>query len=107
MSARLAREDTGAARASGYVADDQEDEWDDEDGLSQLDTALHQQSSAWWEDPISGCPSTLEETCMTLLDSCTFCLSYASHSSVQTKSRKAWYILTYNPPSSFLPILQP
>ncbi|TBU26167.1 RNA dependent RNA polymerase-domain-containing protein [Dichomitus squalens] len=69
VAARLARVDSGRARISGYVADDQEDEFDDEDGLSQLDTALRQQSSAWWEDPISGSPSSLEETCMTLIDS--------------------------------------
>ena len=69
VAARMSRVDSGRARISGYVADDQEDEFDDEDGLSQLDAALHQQSSAWWEDPISGSPSSLEETCMTLIDS--------------------------------------
>ncbi|KAI0746913.1 RNA dependent RNA polymerase-domain-containing protein [Daedaleopsis nitida] len=70
MSARLSREDCGRARASGYVVEDQEDdEWDDEDGLTQLDKSLREQSSAWWEDLVSGCPSSLEETCMTLLDS--------------------------------------
>ena len=40
-----------------------------EDGLSQLDAAVHQQSGAWWEDPITGSPSSLEETCMMLIDS--------------------------------------
>ncbi len=70
ISARLAREGAGTARAEGYVHEDrEEEEWDDEDGLTQLDKALHAQSSAWWEDPISGCPSSLEETCMTLIDS--------------------------------------
>ena len=70
MSARLAREDTGKARVAGHVADDREDEeWDDEDGLTQLDQAIEDRSSAWWEDPISGQPSSLEETCMTMLDS--------------------------------------
>ena len=65
----MARADSGRARISGYVFDDGDDEFEDEDGLSQLDAALHQQSSAWWEDPISGQPSSLEETCMTLIDS--------------------------------------
>ena len=69
IPARLARADSGRARAFGYVHEDQEEEWDDEDGLTQLDNALHEQSSAWWEDPISGSPSSLEETCMRLLDS--------------------------------------
>ena len=70
VAARMARVDSGRARVSGYVHDDgDDDEEEDEDGLSQLDAALHQQSSAWWEDPISGSPSSLEETCMTLIDS--------------------------------------
>ncbi|PIL27621.1 RNA-dependent RNA polymerase [Ganoderma sinense ZZ0214-1] len=69
VAARMARADSGRARISGYVFDDGDDEFEDEDGLSQLDAALHQQSSAWWEDPISGSPSSLEETCMTLIDS--------------------------------------
>ena len=67
MAARLAREDGGTARVAGHVADDKDDELDDEDGLDQLDEALREQSSAWWEDPVSGCPSSLEETCMVLL----------------------------------------
>lgn len=41
----------------------------DEDGHSQLDAALHQQNSVRWEDPISGNPSSLEETCVTPIDS--------------------------------------
>ncbi|KAI0674419.1 RNA dependent RNA polymerase-domain-containing protein [Trametes maxima] len=69
MMARMTREAAGRARASGYVAEEYEDEdVDDEDGLKGLDKALKEQSSAWWEDPISGQPSSLEETCLVLLD---------------------------------------
>lgn len=66
MTSRLAREDGGTARVAGHVADDKDVEWDDEDDFD-LDEALREQSSAWWEDPVSGCPSSLEETCMVLL----------------------------------------
>ncbi|KAI0827045.1 RNA dependent RNA polymerase-domain-containing protein [Trametes gibbosa] len=73
ITARMAREAAGIARAAGLVSrdyeDELEDEDEDEDGLDDLDKALREQSSAWWEDPISGCPSGLEETCLTLLDS--------------------------------------
>ncbi|KAI0737583.1 RNA dependent RNA polymerase-domain-containing protein, partial [Daedaleopsis nitida] len=70
MAARLARENNGTARAAGYVVEDaDEEELDDEDGLTQLGKELLEHSSAWWEDPVSGCPSSLEETCMALLDS--------------------------------------
>ncbi|KAI0372068.1 hypothetical protein BV20DRAFT_1065820 [Pilatotrama ljubarskyi] len=71
ITARIVREAAGVARAAGYVADDYDDdvEADDEDGLDGLDKALREQSSAWWEDPISGLPSSLEETCLTLLES--------------------------------------
>ncbi|KAG5220575.1 RNA dependent RNA polymerase-domain-containing protein [Salix suchowensis] len=41
---------------------------DDEDGLHQFDYAIQQRSTAWWADPISGCPSSLEETVMYLLE---------------------------------------
>ncbi|KAI0777795.1 RNA dependent RNA polymerase-domain-containing protein [Trametes elegans] len=71
MMARMAREAAGTARAAGYVAEDYDAELEeeDEDGLDGLDKALNDQSTAWWEDPISGLPSSLEETCLTLLDS--------------------------------------
>ncbi|KAI0360558.1 hypothetical protein OH77DRAFT_1493021 [Trametes cingulata] len=71
ITARIVREAAGVARAAGYVAEDYDDDVgdDDEDGLDGLDKALREQSSAWWEDPISGLPSSLEETCMTLLES--------------------------------------
>ncbi|KAH9852493.1 RNA dependent RNA polymerase-domain-containing protein [Lenzites betulinus] len=70
INARMTREAAGIARAAGLTSRDYEDELEDEDedGLDGLDKALREQSSAWWEDPISGCPSGLEETCLTMLD---------------------------------------
>lgn len=70
LGARRARQSVGEARARGYSSRDlheEADDEDDEDGLT--DTVLNEQSSAWWTDQISGCPSTLEETVMILLDS--------------------------------------
>jgi RNA-dependent RNA polymerase len=74
MSARRARENAGLARVKGYSEDyskseDSEIELDDEDGFEFFDTTEQEKSSAWWRDEISGCPSTLEETVMCLLDS--------------------------------------
>ncbi|KAI8969425.1 RNA dependent RNA polymerase-domain-containing protein [Trametes punicea] len=72
MMGRVIREALGVGRAAGYVAEDRDDELEDEDedGLNGLDKALKEsQSSAWWEDPVSGLPSRLDETCLTLLDS--------------------------------------
>ncbi|KAL6305950.1 RNA dependent RNA polymerase-domain-containing protein, partial [Sparassis latifolia] len=67
IAQRLARMAVGTARARGYVFEDREQE-DDEDGINGLD-GMGIRSTAWWADPISGCPSTLEETVMVLLDS--------------------------------------
>lgn len=67
LSARLAREASGEARVQGHFVPDSDTD-DDEDAL-QLDDAVMQRSSAWWADQISGCPSSLEETVMVLLDS--------------------------------------
>lgn len=71
----LARQNPGTARVHGFVADDprgreknQEVELDDEDDMGELESALHEQSMAWWADPHSGCPSALHETVITLLD---------------------------------------
>ncbi|KAI0635289.1 RNA dependent RNA polymerase-domain-containing protein [Trametes polyzona] len=72
ISARMAREAAGIARAAGLVArdyDDNPEELEDEDELDGVGRALRDQSSAWWEDPVSGSPSALEETCLVLLDS--------------------------------------
>ena len=68
MAARRAREDAGLARVKGYSEWQAEEvEGDDEDGFKQLDS-VEQGSSAWWSDEISGCPSSLEETVMYLID---------------------------------------
>lgn len=69
--ARRVREAAGEARARGLgdrsiEADDEEDE--DEEGLKDFDRATDERSTAWWVDQISGCPSSLEETVMVLLD---------------------------------------
>ena len=70
LSARRAREDAGRARVKGYSEYESEEiELEDEDGFTILDTTDQQKSSAWWGDEISGCPSSLEETVMCLLDS--------------------------------------
>ncbi|KAF9495388.1 hypothetical protein BDN71DRAFT_1589707 [Pleurotus eryngii] len=68
MAARLAREKRGEARLQGYSNGEVDLEMDDEDGLHQFDYAIQQRSTAWWADPISGCPSSLEETVMYLLE---------------------------------------
>ncbi|KIK70157.1 hypothetical protein GYMLUDRAFT_34630 [Collybiopsis luxurians FD-317 M1] len=62
ISARKAREATTDSRTRGFG--DREEENDDDEGINQ-DTS----SRAWWRDPISGCPSSLAETVMELLDS--------------------------------------
>jgi hypothetical protein len=68
MSARIAREASGEARARGYFCHDSED-FEDED-MDDLEgpNPLLDRSSAWWTDQVSGCPSGLEETVMVLLD---------------------------------------
>jgi len=69
MSARRAREDAGLARVKGHSEYESEEiELEDEDGFRLLDTN-ELKSSAWWRDEISGCPSSLEETVMCLIDS--------------------------------------
>ena len=71
FSARLARMVGGAARFKGLVYEDRDPygETEDEDCLEDagLDAASSEQSSAWWPDPISGQPSTLEDTVLGLL----------------------------------------
>ncbi|KDQ60341.1 hypothetical protein JAAARDRAFT_126352, partial [Jaapia argillacea MUCL 33604] len=64
--ARLARLVQGKARAMGYVFEVDDDGQEDEDGI---DGVLGEGSVAWRPDEISGCPSTLGETAMGLLDS--------------------------------------
>lgn len=64
MGARIARESTWTARARGVQLYEQEDDSEDEEAEDNLP-----QSTAWWGDDISGCPSSLEETVMAFLDS--------------------------------------
>lgn len=69
---RKARELGGESRVRGCGDrdrnDDDDDENEDESGLV-FDRAVQRRSTAWWADEISGCPSSLEETVMYLLDS--------------------------------------
>ncbi|KAF9569288.1 hypothetical protein CPC08DRAFT_701791 [Agrocybe pediades] len=66
MAARRAREEAGLARVKGYADRNDEVELEDDEGLP-LDVS-EQRSVAWWTDEVSGCPSSLEETIMRLLD---------------------------------------
>ena len=70
--ARRAREAAGESRVRGFgerqIDEDEDDEDEDEERMD-FNKALDQHSSAWWADYISGCPSSLEETVMVLLDS--------------------------------------
>ena len=63
MASRIARESAWTARACGiqlYDQDDSTENYEDDSSLSY--------SIAWWADEISGCPSSLEETVMSFLD---------------------------------------
>ena len=66
FSARLSRLHSSYARALGLRYEDPEENV--EDDLDATDELL-ERSSAWWGDPISGQPSSLEETVLNLLDS--------------------------------------
>ncbi|EPQ58296.1 hypothetical protein GLOTRDRAFT_36051 [Gloeophyllum trabeum ATCC 11539] len=69
FNARAAREAAGEARVNGYRDKDDDDADDDDDEeLIDIEVAVNGRSSAWWADHISGCPSSLEETCMVLID---------------------------------------
>ncbi|KAJ7665536.1 RNA dependent RNA polymerase-domain-containing protein [Mycena rosella] len=65
MSSRLARKETVLARVKGFSERDSDDlEHDNE----ERDATDQPTSTAWWVDQVSGCPSSLEETVMYLLD---------------------------------------
>ncbi|KAF6762282.1 RNA dependent RNA polymerase-domain-containing protein [Ephemerocybe angulata] len=69
LSARRAREQPGTARARGLSErETDEAEVDDSDGDLVEDLPFEQRSTPWSPDPYSGCPSSLEETVMQLLD---------------------------------------
>ncbi|KAG2369444.1 RNA dependent RNA polymerase-domain-containing protein [Suillus spraguei] len=67
VGSRLAREAGGEARSRGFAVKDDDIEDDDEDDLNAVIEIPR--SVAWWGDEISGCPSSLEETVMVMLDS--------------------------------------
>ncbi|OBZ77695.1 RNA-dependent RNA polymerase 2 [Grifola frondosa] len=66
IPSRLAREAAGAARARGYIREDRKDDSEQDDRSSE--DPLQGRSTAWADDPVSGCPSSLVETIMQLLD---------------------------------------
>jgi len=69
MTARRAREEAGLARVKGFSEREAEEiEYEDEEGFNSAELA-EERSSAGWGDEVSGCPSTLEETVMYMLDS--------------------------------------
>ena len=72
LSGRRARESIGEARVRGYTnksPDEIELEFNDDENDEDLDQKItERRSTAWWTDYISGCPSSLEETIMVMLD---------------------------------------
>jgi RNA-dependent RNA polymerase len=66
MASRMARESAWTARARNIHHYDHDDNNEDEDDVD--DNTSLSPSTAWWGDDISGCPSSLEETVMTFLD---------------------------------------
>jgi RNA-dependent RNA polymerase len=66
VAGRIARESAWTARARGLQDYDHDASSEDEEVDSDISSS---HSTAWWGDDISGCPSGLEETVMTFLDS--------------------------------------
>jgi RNA-dependent RNA polymerase len=66
LSARRSRSDRGTARLNGYTERDPDSDDDEDDEDTELLSDTHQ-STAWWEDPVSGSPSSLAETVADLL----------------------------------------
>lgn len=64
VAARKAREAAGEARMRGLSEKDDEEE--DEDDLESFGDSP--QSAAWWADELSGCPSSICETILVMLD---------------------------------------
>lgn len=69
MSARLARESPGEARVRGYSDRSAEGHDLEDDDLFEEVEGDELKSTAWWADRISGCPSSLWEIVLGLLDS--------------------------------------
>lgn len=63
VAARMAREAGGEARMRGFSEKDEDEDEDDLDGFQDSP-----QSAAWWADEISGCPSSISEIILTMLD---------------------------------------
>ncbi|KAH9482728.1 putative RNA-dependent RNA polymerase SHL2 [Psilocybe cubensis] len=66
MAARRAREEAGLARVKGYSDRNVDEDPDDDEGIDN--SPSDKESVAWWADEVSGCPSSLEETVMCMLD---------------------------------------
>ncbi|KAK7471173.1 hypothetical protein VKT23_002583 [Stygiomarasmius scandens] len=64
---RRARESVTSLRAKGFR--DPRDEDPDENEDDDFVDVHEQRSTAWWPDLVSGCPSSMSETAMALLDS--------------------------------------
>ena len=70
IAQRQARRAAGAARSKGFIFEDREELSDDDDDYDEddvQDRILNDSSTAWCPDNVSGCPSTLEETVLSLL----------------------------------------
>jgi len=71
MTNRIARRSSWTARALGFGSYKYQDQ--DQDDTNNDDNTDHDDffsySTAWWEDEISGCPSSIGETVLAFLDS--------------------------------------
>ncbi|KIO08385.1 hypothetical protein M404DRAFT_997314 [Pisolithus tinctorius Marx 270] len=66
IGARKAREAAGEARMRGLSEKGDEEDEEDEDDLESF--GYSPQSAAWWADELSGCPSSIAETILVMLD---------------------------------------
>lgn len=68
--ARVAKSEARARGAKHTSIDDGDDDEDDQENQDpESEPLMEGKSAPWWPDDISGCPSTLGETVMSLLDS--------------------------------------
>ncbi|KAH6914841.1 RNA dependent RNA polymerase-domain-containing protein [Coprinopsis sp. MPI-PUGE-AT-0042] len=65
FASRRSRTDRGTARLNGYTERDVDSDDENEEDTELLSDT--HQSTAWWEDPVSGSPSSLAETVADLL----------------------------------------
>lgn len=68
VTSRIARMESNSARARGLVYEVYADEENDDEEITVVDDTFTP-STAWWPDPFSSQPSSLEETVCCLLDS--------------------------------------